>query len=72
VLTAYVDEKEVENIASFIAGINPNIPYSLLVFHPDLYMGDMPITPMEQVQRCYDAARRHLRNLNIDNNQLLL
>lgn len=68
----YVDDKEVENIASFIAGINPNIPYSLLVFHPDFYMRDMPITPMEQVQRCYDAARRHLKNVNIGNKQLLL
>jgi pyruvate formate lyase activating enzyme len=68
----YVDDKEVENIASFIAGINPNIPYSLLVFHPDFYMRDMPITPSEQVQRCYDAARRHLRNVNIGNKQLLL
>jgi pyruvate formate lyase activating enzyme len=68
----YVDDKEVENIASFIAGINPNIPYSLLVFHPDFYMRDMPITPREQVQRCYDAARRHLKNVNIGNKQLLL
>jgi pyruvate formate lyase activating enzyme len=68
----YVDDKEVENIASFIAGINPDIPYSLLVFHPDFYMRDMPITPREQVQRCYDAARRHLKNVNIGNKQLLL
>ena len=68
----YVDDKEVENIASFIAGINPDIPYSLLVVHPDFYMRDMPITPREQVQRCYDAARRHLKNVNIGNKQLLL
>lgn len=67
----YVDEKEVENIASFIANINPDIPYSLLVFHPDFYMQDMPITPREQVQRCYEAAKRHLNKVNIGNKQLL-
>ena len=67
----YVDESEVENIARFIANINPEIPYSLLVFPPDFYMRDMPITPREQVQRCYDAAKRHLKNVNIGNKQLL-
>ena len=67
----YVDELEVENIARFIAGIDPDIPYSLLVFHPDFYMRDMPITPREQVQRCYEAAKRHLKNVNIGNKQLL-
>ena len=67
----YVDEKEVEDIASFIASINRDIPYSLLVFHPDYYMRDMPITPTEQVHRCYEAAKRHLKNVNIGNKQLL-
>ena len=67
----YVDEKEVENIASFIASINPEIPYSLLVFHPDFYMRDMPITSREQVFKCYEAAKRHLKNVNIGNKQLL-
>jgi pyruvate formate lyase activating enzyme len=67
----YVDEREVEGIASFIAGINPDLPYSLLVFHPDFYMRDMPITPREQVQRCYDAAKKHLRRVNIGNKHLI-
>lgn len=67
----YVDEKEVENIAAFIASINPEILYSLLVFHPDFYMRDMPITAREQVFKCYEAAKRHLNNVNIGNTQLL-
>jgi pyruvate formate lyase activating enzyme len=67
----YVDELEVEHIASFIAGINPDIPYSLLVFHPAFHMRDMPITPREQVRRCYEAAKRHLKNVNIGNKHLL-
>lgn len=67
----YVDEWEVEHIASFIAAINPEIPYSLLVFHPQFYMHDMPITPREQVYRCYDVAKRHLKNVHIGNKHLL-
>jgi len=67
----YVDEHEVEHIASFIDDLNPAIPYSLLVFHPQFYMRDMPITPREQVHRCYEAAKRHLKNVNIGNKHLL-
>jgi pyruvate formate lyase activating enzyme len=67
----YVDEQEVEQIAKFIASINPDIPYSLLVFRPCFYMSDMPFTPREQVFRCYEAAKRHLKNVNIGNQQLL-
>ncbi|MDI6884845.1 MAG: radical SAM protein [archaeon] len=67
----YIDEQEVEHIASFIANINPDIPYSLLVFHPDFYMRDMPITPREQAYQCYEAAKRHLNNVNIGNKHLL-
>jgi pyruvate formate lyase activating enzyme len=67
----YVDEKEVEEIAKFIANLNPEIPYSLLVFHPDFYMRDLPITPREQVKHCYEAAKKYLDNVNIGNQQLL-
>ena len=67
----YVDEKEMEQIAQFIARINPDIPYSLLVFHPRFYMQDMPITPREQVFKCYETAKNYLNNVNIGNQQLL-
>ena len=68
----YVDWKEVEKIAKFIADINPEIPYSLLVFHPAFYMSDMPITPRKQVEECYKTARRYLNKVNIGNKHLLL
>lgn len=67
----YVDEEEVEGIARFISSLNPEIPYSLLVFHPDYRMSDFPVTPVEQVRRCYLAARKHLKNVNIGNLHLL-
>ena len=67
----YVDAKEVAGIAEFIASLNPEIPYSLLVFHPDYYMRDLPITPRKQVEECYNAARKHLKNIHIGNIHLL-
>ena len=67
----YVDHVEVEGIAKFISELNPEIPYSLLVFHPDFMMRDLPITPVKQVKLCYEAAKKHLRNVNIGNLHLL-
>ncbi len=67
----YVDEREVASIAEFIASLSDEIPYSLLVFHPDFFMSDLPVTPKSQVMRCYDAARRYLKHVNIGNKHLL-
>jgi pyruvate formate lyase activating enzyme len=38
----YIDEEEVGAIASFIAALDPEIPYSLLAFHPQFKMRDLP------------------------------
>jgi pyruvate formate lyase activating enzyme len=53
----YVDAKEVQAIASFIAKLDPNIPYALLGFHGDFLMTDLPPTSWEQAQSCLDAAK---------------
>jgi pyruvate formate lyase activating enzyme len=68
----YTDEIEVESIAHFIANCNPKIPYSLLVFHPDFYMSDLPVTPREQVKRSYEIAKKYLLNVNIGNKHLII
>ncbi|MEM4576564.1 MAG: radical SAM protein [Candidatus Nezhaarchaeales archaeon] len=67
----YVTAEEVDKIAKFIAGLNPEIPYSLLVFHPDHFMSDMPITPRKQVEECLIAAKRHLKRVHVGNLHLL-
>ena len=67
----YVDVREVESIAEFIGSINPEIPYSLLLFHPDFEMLDLPVTPKQQVEVCYSAAKKHLRRVNVGNLSLL-
>lgn len=67
----YVDSQEVEQIAGFIAELNPEIPYSLLIFHPDFMMMDLPTTPHEQVISCYRAAKKHLRKVHVGNLHLM-
>ena len=63
----YVDNQEVEKIAIFLADLDKDIPYSLLVFHPDFMMSDLPVTPYTQVEDCYRAAAKHLKRVNIGN-----
>ncbi|MGQ9463328.1 MAG: radical SAM protein [Candidatus Fervidibacter sp.] len=68
----YVDVKEVRNIAQFIAKLSPNIPYSLLAFHPDFLMNDLPTTSWEHARRCYEAAKEAgLTTVQIGNRHLL-
>lgn len=69
----YIDVKEIKNIAKFIAGLNPDIPYSLLCFHPQFYFKDIPITPREFAYKAYEAVLKEgLTNVNIGNRSLLL
>jgi len=67
----YVDTEEIEKIASFIAEINSEIPYTLLAFYPQYIMNDLPTTSREQANRCYQAAKEHLKNVRIGNVNLL-
>lgn len=67
----YVDEREVEGIAKFIASLDPEIPYCLLIFHPDFVMRDLPVTPEKQFHACLEAAKKHLKNVNVSNLHLL-
>lgn len=67
----YIDAAEVENIAKFIAGLDKEIPYSLLAFYPHFYMKDLPTTSRKQAEECYTAAKKHLKNVRIGNVHLL-
>ncbi len=68
----YVDAEEVRAIAEFIAGLDPSIPYSLLAFHPDYLMSDLPVTSMKDATAAMAAAKRAgLNNVRIGNAHLL-
>jgi pyruvate formate lyase activating enzyme len=69
----YVGYDEVRQIAEFIAELDPSIPYSLLAFHPQFYMRDLPITPRDWAYECFDAAKSvGLERVRIGNLHLLL
>jgi pyruvate formate lyase activating enzyme len=68
----YVDEAEVAAIARFLKDLNrPTLEYSLLVFFPKHLMTDLPVTPLQQAQRCYDAAKKYLKRVHVGNLGLL-
>jgi pyruvate formate lyase activating enzyme len=68
----YIDKEEVSVIASFIAGLDPEIPYSLLAFHPQFKMSDLPTTSRKQAEECREAAiEAGLEKVRIGNMHLL-
>lgn len=68
----YVGVEEVENIARFIAGLDANIPYSLLAFYPQFYMSDMPATSKKEAIECLNTAGKYLKRVRVGNVHLLL
>ncbi|UCF93015.1 MAG: radical SAM protein [Desulfobacterales bacterium] len=68
----YIDENEVRGLTHFIAAIDPQIPYSLLAFHPQFFMSDLPLTPKSTADRFLHIARdAGLTNVRIGNIHLL-
>lgn len=70
-IPGYIDAEEVEKIAKFISSLDPNIPYSLLAFHSDFKMLDMPFTRRKLAMECYEVAKKYLNRVNIGNEHLL-
>jgi len=68
----YVDADEVGHIASFIAGIDPDTPYSLLGFAPGFVMSDLPRTSLRHAEEAEAAARSAgLTRVRLGNRHLL-
>jgi pyruvate formate lyase activating enzyme len=68
----YIDEHEIRGIAQFIAALSPEIPYSLLAFHPQFRMADLPPTSKALAERCRaEAFDAGLRSVRIGNKHLL-
>lgn len=67
----YVDVPEVEAIAKFVGDLDPEIPLSLLVFHPHWNMRELPITSRRQTLECREAANRFCNNVHVGNLNLL-
>jgi len=68
----YIEAQEVEAIASFIAKLDPNIPYALLGFNGDFLMKDMPSTSWKQAESYLEAAQAAgLKRVRIGNVHIL-
>ncbi|MBC8284280.1 MAG: AmmeMemoRadiSam system radical SAM enzyme [Nitrospinae bacterium] len=51
-------DKEMSDIANFIAGISKDIPWHITAFHPDYKMMDRDRTPAETLLRAYDHGKK--------------
>ncbi|MHC4474310.1 MAG: radical SAM protein [Planctomycetota bacterium] len=68
----YVDAGQINAIASFIADLDPDIPYALLGFHGDFLMTDLPPTTRNQADQCLAAAKdAGLKRVRIGNVHIL-
>lgn len=67
----YVDETEVRGIAKFVSELDSRIPYTLLAFYPQYVLSDLPVTSREYAEKCYQTAKRYLKNVRIGNINLL-
>ena len=70
-VSGYIDAEEVEGIAKFISGIDPEIPYTLLAFYPCYVMNDLPSTSKKQAIECQKTAEKYVKNTRIGNIHLL-
>jgi len=50
-------DDELGQMARFIAGVSPDIPWHVTAFHPDYKMTDPPRTPAATLFRAYDIGR---------------
>jgi pyruvate formate lyase activating enzyme len=71
-IPGYVGPAEVGEIARFLAGLDPGIPYSLLAFSPRFSLQDLPLLERAEALECLEAARRHLARVRIGNTGLLV
>lgn len=51
-------EKELSEIAKFIAGVSENIPWHISRFHPDYKMQDCQPTPLETLEKVYQIGKK--------------
>ncbi len=60
------DPSQIDGIAAFLAGLDPDIPYHLSCYYPT-YRYAIPPTPVETVLRLAETARRRLHWVYVGN-----
>jgi pyruvate formate lyase activating enzyme len=54
-------EEEMEQLSSWLATVNPEIPYHISRFFPRFEMQDRGPTPVDTIYRLAEVAKRHLK-----------
>ncbi len=68
----YVDSYELEGLASIIASVNKDIPWSFLAFYPTFILNDLPTTSWDHAKLAERIAKKYgIKNINIGNVHLL-
>lgn len=64
-------EKELQALAEFIAGVDPDIPWHISRFHPDYQYTDTPATPLSVLQTAFaigkEAGLKYIYMGNVPN-----
>jgi pyruvate formate lyase activating enzyme len=60
-------EKEIEELAQWLAGISPDIPLHLSRFFPNYKMSDRMPTPVPTLEKLQRKALSHLRQVYLGN-----
>ncbi len=60
-------DEEMEQLSSWLASVNPRIPYHISRFFPRFEMQDRGPTPVDTLYRLADVASRHLRYVYVGN-----
>ena len=51
-------EEELSQIAGFIAGVDPEIPWHISRFHPDYKLTDKGVTPMDTLRKAFSLGKK--------------
>ncbi|NLM72455.1 MAG: AmmeMemoRadiSam system radical SAM enzyme [Clostridiaceae bacterium] len=61
------NEKEIEDLAQWLADISPEIPLHLTRFFPRYKMTDKEPTPVKTLEKLFNTARKHLKHVHLGN-----
>lgn len=67
-IPAWIEKDQIEKIATLLAAVDKNIPFTILAFFPEHEMGNVPSPTLEQMLSAYEAARSvGLRQVKLGN-----
>jgi pyruvate formate lyase activating enzyme len=56
-IPGWVEVEQIRNIAEIIAGVDKNIPFTILAFFPEYKLKNVPSPNFEQMMKAYDAVK---------------